>query len=156
MSKYADIACCAVLSVVVLVIASTFGVAHLDYQSRFEEYSEHVAEARKWHKEHCLDTKLIADLRPRAREALTMDCHEAKHAAYDEPGQRALHDVMSRWAVCDESGCAAVADRFSRYFAIFAFVLALVVGAISVGLIRRTSSRRFIETLPEAVRRDLD
>jgi Flp pilus assembly protein TadB len=152
MSKYADFAFCIGLMLVIFVGGCTFMVARLEYNARVEEHSERVKDAREFYEEHCRDTKSIAGMRPLVRDALTEECHRAKHAAFDDPAQRALHEVLSRWSVCDASGCSALMDRFGRYFAIFSFVLALVVGAISVELLRRSSNRRFRESLPEAVR----
>ena len=148
-SRHLDCACYALLGIGALVAASTFGVAYLDYLDRREEYAERIGANVDFHEAHCRDTGYLARF-----PQLSDECHASKHAAYDDPGNRAMRDVLARWSVCDANGCDAFLDRFGRYFSLASLLLALGIGAWCVALVYRAAGRRAAEALPEAIRRN--
>jgi len=132
-----------IFSIIAVVVACTFVVAYLDYLERREEYREKVDSNSHFYHDYCTDSSRLSRY-----PQLTDECHASKHAAFDDPSQRALRDVLARWSLCDEKGCDVLMDRFTKYFSLGAIVLALVVGAWGTALIYRVSGRRFIESLP--------
>lgn len=147
MSRHADCLCYALLAIASLIAASTFGVAYLDYSDQRAEYVERVAINRAFHDRHCLDSGYLAKF-----PQLVDECHASYHEAFDDPGRRALRDVLGRWSVCDAKGCDAFLDRFGRYFSLASLLLALAVGGFCFALIQRAAAARAIERLPEAMR----
>lgn len=130
-------------SILIFVFIAWIVLVYLEFES-FRTELEHLAEKdRKFYDEFCLDDDRIS-----AHERIRNDCHEAKHAIFDDVFKKALKEVLIKWIPCSNDGCEKIASNVSNSFSYVALAIGSAIGIAGVFTAWKIFSRRYEQTLP--------